>query len=84
MHLSSVTIKYQLIKLATLFYSEKVAEKEYSSLLSFTVPDINNSVTKLIALGAELDGPIKYEIYGKVLGATVIKINLQKLYFCNN
>lgn len=37
-----------------------------SSLLSFTVTDINQSVTKLMALGAELDGPIKYEIHGKV------------------
>ncbi|KAF3625203.1 putative beta-adaptin-like protein C [Capsicum annuum] len=40
-------------------------QKGYSSLLSFTVDDINNSVTKLLALGAELDGPIKYEIHGK-------------------
>lgn len=73
--------------LPILFYSEKVVEKEYSSLLSFTVPDINNSVTKLIALGAELDGPIKYEIYGKVLGATVILIYLQRNmlppFFCS-
>ncbi|XP_062146829.1 uncharacterized protein LOC133854609 isoform X1 [Alnus glutinosa] len=38
----------------------------YSSLLSFTVTDINSTVTKLMALGAELDGPIKYEIHGKV------------------
>lgn len=35
-------------------------------MLSFTVQDINATVTKLIALGAELDGSIKYEIYGKV------------------
>ncbi|KAI4310366.1 hypothetical protein MLD38_035349 [Melastoma candidum] len=46
--------------------SDQVTQKGYSSLLSFTVPDINHSVTKLIALGAELDGPIKYEIHGKV------------------
>ncbi|EPS67197.1 hypothetical protein M569_07582 [Genlisea aurea] len=38
----------------------------YSSLLSFTVADINSTVTKLMSLGAELDGPIKYEIHGKV------------------
>jgi len=30
------------------------------------VTDINSTVTKLMALGAELDGPIKYEIHGKV------------------
>lgn len=35
-------------------------------MLSFTVLDINNTVAKLIALGAELDGSIKYEIHGKV------------------
>ncbi|KAH0974940.1 hypothetical protein GBA52_016839 [Prunus armeniaca] len=39
----------------------------YSSLLSFTVKDINQTMTKLMALGAELDGPIKYEIHGKVM-----------------
>lgn len=39
----------------------------YSSLLSFTVIDINSTVTKLMALGAELDGPIKHEIHGKIM-----------------
>lgn len=48
------------------FFSENVVQKEYSSLLSFTVADISSTVTKLMALGAELDGPIKYEIHGKV------------------
>lgn len=48
------------------FRSNHVAEKGYSSLLSFTVTDINTTVTKLMALGAELDGTIKYEIHGKV------------------
>ncbi|KAF8014478.1 hypothetical protein BT93_H0323 [Corymbia citriodora subsp. variegata] len=46
--------------------SDHAVEKGYSSLLSFTVSDINKTVTKLMALGAELDGPIKYEIHGKV------------------
>lgn len=40
--------------------------KGYTSMLSFTVTDLNNTVTKLMALGAELDGPIKHEIHGKV------------------
>ncbi|XP_059654214.1 uncharacterized protein LOC132300923 [Cornus florida] len=35
-------------------------------LLSFTVTDIHTTVSRLLALGAELDGPIKYEIHGKV------------------
>lgn len=38
-------------------------------MLSFTVTDINSTVTKLIELGAELDGSIKYEIHGKVAEA---------------
>ncbi|WOL08029.1 hypothetical protein Cni_G16781 [Canna indica] len=46
--------------------SATASQKGYSSMLSFTVADINNTVTKLMALGAELDGPIKYEIHGKV------------------
>lgn len=61
-----------LIEIGTLifvFYSNHVEQKGYSSLLSFTVSDINNTVTKLLALGAELDGPIRYEIHGKVLSA---------------
>ncbi|PIA46929.1 hypothetical protein AQUCO_01500450v1 [Aquilegia coerulea] len=46
--------------------SDHDVQKGYSSHLSFTVTDINNTVTKLMSLGAELDGPIKYEIHGKV------------------
>ncbi|KAL5989262.1 hypothetical protein ACLOJK_010152 [Asimina triloba] len=46
--------------------SDTVIQKGYSSLLSFTVTDINSTVTKLMALGAELDGSIKYEVHGKV------------------
>lgn len=40
-------------------------------MLSFTVDDISSTVTKLMALGADLDGPIKYEIHGKVTSAHV-------------
>jgi len=36
-------------------------------MLSFTVADTNSTVTKLMALGAELDGRIKYEIHGKII-----------------
>ncbi|KAG2277560.1 hypothetical protein Bca52824_060115 [Brassica carinata] len=43
-----------------------VSEKGYSSLLSFTVTDINTSISKLMELGGELDGSIKYEVDGKV------------------
>ncbi|GLT48150.1 hypothetical protein SLA2020_217910 [Shorea laevis] len=55
------------LKLALMqFPSEHVMQNGHSSLLSFTVTDINSTVTKLMALGAELDGPIKYEIHGKL------------------
>lgn len=57
-------------------YSDHVTQKGYSSLLSFTVTDINSTVTKLMALGAELDGPIKYEIHGKVLSFVSTKFFL--------
>ncbi|KAK9147341.1 hypothetical protein Scep_006098 [Stephania cephalantha] len=47
--------------------SDHVEQKKgYSSMLSFTVTDINATVTKLMALGAEMDGPIKYDVRGKV------------------
>ena len=46
--------------------SNIASQRVYSSMLSFTIPDINSTVSKLMALGAELDGPIKYEIHGKV------------------
>lgn len=47
--------------------SDHVAQNGYSSLLSFTATDINNTVTRLMTLGAQLDGPIKNEIHGKVI-----------------
>lgn len=53
-------------------------QKGYSSLLSFTVTDINTTVTKLMALGAELDGPIKYEIHGKVI--TSMSVGIFKIF----
>ncbi|KAM1013516.1 hypothetical protein FF1_043443 [Malus domestica] len=42
---------------------DHVMQNGNSSLLFFTVPDINQTVTNLMALGgAELDGPIKHEM----------------------
>ncbi|KAG6602695.1 hypothetical protein SDJN03_07928, partial [Cucurbita argyrosperma subsp. sororia] len=57
-----------------------VQQKGYSSLLSFTVTDINSTVTKLMAMGAELDGPIKYEIHGKVASMRCIDGHMLGLY----
>ncbi|KAJ7944997.1 Lactoylglutathione lyase / glyoxalase I family protein [Quillaja saponaria] len=60
--------------------NDHVMQKAYSSLLSFTVPDINSTVSKLMALGAELDGPIKYEIHGKVAAVRCIDGHVLGLY----
>ncbi|XP_057421842.1 uncharacterized protein LOC130715742 [Lotus japonicus] len=59
---------------------DSITQKGYSSHLSFTVTDINTTVTKLKALGAELDGPIKYEIHGKVAAMRCIDGHALGLY----
>ncbi|CAL9761059.1 unnamed protein product, partial [Musa acuminata subsp. burmannicoides] len=55
-------------------------QKGYSSMLSFTVADMNSTVTKLMSLGAELDGPIKYEIHGKVAALRCLDGHMLGLY----
>ncbi|KAF6172953.1 hypothetical protein GIB67_006329 [Kingdonia uniflora] len=60
--------------------SDNVLQKGYTSLLSFTVPDIDITMTKLMALGAELDGPIKHEIHGKVAALRCIDGHMLGLY----
>ncbi|XP_043717799.1 uncharacterized protein LOC122665712 [Telopea speciosissima] len=60
--------------------SDHVVQNGYSSLLSFTVTDIHSTVTKLMALGAELDGPIKYEIHGKVAAMRCLDGHMLGLY----
>nr|CAD1822251.1 unnamed protein product [Ananas comosus var. bracteatus] len=69
------------LKLA-LLHSRNIPEtqKGYSSMLSFTVADINSTVAKLMALGAELDGPIRYEIHGKVAALRCIDGHMLGLY----
>ncbi|XP_073288720.1 uncharacterized protein [Primulina huaijiensis] len=61
-------------------FSDHVKQKDYSSLLSFTVTDLNSTVSKLMDLGAELDGPIKYEIHGKVAAMRCIDGHVLGLY----
>nr|XP_043622381.1 uncharacterized protein LOC122593971 [Erigeron canadensis] len=69
------------LKLALMHSSNEIAvQKGYSSLLSFTVTDINSSVTKLMALGAEMDGPIKYEVHGKVAAMRGLDGHMLGLY----
>ncbi|KAJ8616270.1 hypothetical protein MRB53_035642 [Persea americana] len=60
--------------------SDFVPQKGYSSLLSFTVTDINGTVTKLMSLGAELDGSIKYEFHGKVAAMRCLDGHMLGLY----
>ncbi|KAK8658058.1 hypothetical protein V6N13_036273 [Hibiscus sabdariffa] len=59
---------------------DNVMQNGHTSVLSFTVNDINSTVTKLMALGAELDGPIKYEIHGKVAAMRCIDGHMVGLY----
>ncbi|KAM2067074.1 hypothetical protein ACFX1T_043456 [Malus domestica] len=45
------------------FERDHAMQNGKSSFLFLTVPDINQTVTNLMALGgAELDGPIKFEV----------------------
>lgn len=60
--------------------SDYVIPKGHSSYLSFTVPDLNVTVTKLMALGAELDGPVKHEIHGKVAAMRCLDDHIIGLY----
>ncbi|PRQ17520.1 putative glyoxalase/Bleomycin resistance protein/Dihydroxybiphenyl dioxygenase [Rosa chinensis] len=60
--------------------NDHVMQKGHSSLLSFTVTDINQTMTKLMALGGELDGPIKYEIHGKVAAMRCLDGHILGLY----
>ncbi|KAH7513806.1 hypothetical protein FEM48_Zijuj11G0021300 [Ziziphus jujuba var. spinosa] len=62
------------------YHSDHIMQKGYSSLLSFTVTDINSTVTRLMALGAELDGSIKYEIHGKVAAMRCMDGHMLGLY----
>ena len=39
-------------------------------MLSFNVEDLQGTITRLISLGAHMDGPIRYPTFGKVSGAT--------------
>ncbi|GLJ44872.1 hypothetical protein SUGI_0944540 [Cryptomeria japonica] len=56
------------------------AQKSNNSFLSFTVPDLNNTITRLISMGAELDGSIKYEIHGKVAAVRCLDGHMLGLY----
>ncbi|KAJ3683070.1 hypothetical protein LUZ60_013297 [Juncus effusus] len=68
------------LKLA-LMHSPKLEKHNcYSSMLSFTVMDLTSTMTKLMSLGAELDGPIKYEIHGKVAAMRCIDGHMLGLY----
>ncbi|KNC75924.1 hypothetical protein SARC_11560, partial [Sphaeroforma arctica JP610] len=38
----------------------------YSPFINVTVPDVNEVVTAAMMGGAQMDGPIKHQLYGKV------------------
>eukprot|EP00249_Psilotum_nudum_P003734 c17224_g1_i1 orf=417-764(-) len=60
--------------------SEFERTKSYSSYLSFNVTDLDRTITKLLCLGAELDGPIKHEIHGKVAAVRYLDWHMVGLY----
>mmetsp|Transcript_14713 Transcript_14713/g.37244 ORF Transcript_14713/g.37244 Transcript_14713/m.37244 type:complete len:121 (+) Transcript_14713:1394-1756(+) len=45
---------------------EALCSTGYSPMLSFNVADLQGTITRLISMGAHLDGPIRYPTFGKV------------------
>lgn len=45
---------------------EALCSTGYSPMLSFDVVDLQDTITRLISMGAHLDGPIRYPTFGKV------------------
>ena len=45
---------------------EALCSTGYSPMLSFNVEDLQGTITRLITMGAHLDGPIRYPTFGKV------------------
>ncbi|EFJ18097.1 hypothetical protein SELMODRAFT_76976 [Selaginella moellendorffii] len=60
--------------------SDTKPAKNYSSFISVSVPDIDDTVVKLISMGAELDGPIKYQAHGKVAALRCLDGHMIGLY----
>lgn len=60
--------------------SEFEPVKNYTSYLSFDVTDLDSTITKLLSMGAELDGPIKHEIHGKVAAVRCLDGHMLGLY----
>ncbi|XP_021754293.1 uncharacterized protein LOC110719626 [Chenopodium quinoa] len=76
-HLQSGPLNLALLQPSS---CDTVMQKGHSSMLSFTVPDLHGTVTKLASLGAELDGPIKLEIHGKVAAMRCLDGHMIGLY----
>ncbi|QDZ17766.1 glyoxalase/bleomycin resistance protein/dihydroxybiphenyl dioxygenase [Chloropicon primus] len=45
---------------------EALRSTGYSPMLSFNVEDLQGTLTRLLSLGAHMDGPIRYPTFGKV------------------
>lgn len=43
-----------------------------SPMIVFDVSDVQSSLTRLLSLGAEMDGPIQYSLEGNKVGALVL------------
>lgn len=60
--------------------SDFAPQKCNPSFLSFNVTDINSTVSRLISMGAQLDGSIKHEVHGKVAAVRCLDGHLLGLY----
>jgi hypothetical protein len=47
-------------------YKESLLSCGYSPFLNFVVQDMDTTMHRLVALGAHMDGAVKYEEHGKV------------------
>ena len=45
---------------------EAMLSTGYSPFINFTIEDFDNTMYRLLRLGATLDGPIRYPLHGKV------------------
>ncbi|KAJ7563031.1 hypothetical protein O6H91_03G093800 [Diphasiastrum complanatum] len=60
--------------------SDFKAESNNSSFLSFSVADMDGTISRLLSMGAELDGQIRYETHGKVAAVRCLDGHLLGLY----
>jgi hypothetical protein len=56
------------------------ADVNPSPMIVFDVSDVQTSLTRLLSLGAEMDGAIQYSLEGNKVGALTVSFQLQLLF----